>query len=641
LTLVTMAALPTLIPAMDVVAFHQPAVVGTASMMATLAWYMASTSAIASIPAIVEVATQGVEELVEEVVFGSKQVVRCVSIGVVIIAAIAVVSLGVRLLRFLHAGVTAFTATTVDRIVDPFRRRYGGRLRGGAKPAARPSVTDVFGSSAATVRTGQIEPDRLTEGDRFSFIYFRGSRSGRRRTVKLLDKCPDQGSVRLTCREEGDDCPENDNIRHYWPRHSADTQYLSPEEEEPREFYSPDNGGYKLTDERLKLMRAAGRAPGDPPDTYSRASTYIEPLRVRVPSAKGGEKAFDPIRNVWMEQNDFPEEEVKLRRAAGDGNLPLALQSLSAGDRGGVSPPALTTAARRGQAAMGTGSAGFSGLKWSLGKLGWGSMASGKANKANERAQAREAAETPGAASGSARTIWDDMMENEVRAQRAAADIAAETRLATGVAPAHALVSFLSGDDMLPEFESRFDMIRTSFAGMQYQIDHTSLCVKLVTKLVRGCKGRLLLDKGNFVSSSCKRQCARLLELADAGCEMRTVKPRGGGFACMHVKSWILDEEVVLTGSTNLTHNGLENNKEHLFVISESSAVSSVMSDFEREWEAADVVTPERLVAMKETWDKQYASGQRSRSASSSVVRGRSEPVLRSLTEELDAAGNE
>jgi phosphatidylserine/phosphatidylglycerophosphate/cardiolipin synthase-like enzyme len=122
---------------------------------------------------------------------------------------------------------------------------------------------------------------------------------------------------------------------------------------------------------------------------------------------------------------------------------------------------------------------------------------------------------------------------------------------------------------------------------------------------------------------------------------MRTVKPRGGGFACMHVKSWILDEEVVLTGSTNLTHNGLENNKEHLFVISESSAVSSVMSDFEREWEAADVVTPERLVAMKETWDKQYASGQRSRSASSSVVRGRSEPVLRSLTEELDAAGNE
>ena len=89
------------VAAMEVVPFPgaQPAIMG--SMILSAAWYMASTSVVASIPAIVEVAANGAEELVEEVMHGSKQVVRCVAMGAVVIAAIAVVQIGIWVTRLL------------------------------------------------------------------------------------------------------------------------------------------------------------------------------------------------------------------------------------------------------------------------------------------------------------------------------------------------------------------------------------------------------------------------------------------------------------------------------------------------------------------------------------------------------------
>ena len=59
--------------------------VSTFSVAATLAWYLAGTSvslsAAKAVPVLVDVAVQGVEEVVEEVVEGSKLVIRCISIG--------------------------------------------------------------------------------------------------------------------------------------------------------------------------------------------------------------------------------------------------------------------------------------------------------------------------------------------------------------------------------------------------------------------------------------------------------------------------------------------------------------------------------------------------------------------------------
>ena len=52
----------------------------------------------------------------------------------------------------------------------------------------------------------------------------------------------------------------------------------------------------------------------------------------------------------------------------------------------------------------------------------------------------------------------------------------------------------------------------------------------------------------------------------------------------------IFDERVVLTGSVNMTHNGLENNKEHSFRITIPSVVADVAADFEKAWLGAEPV---------------------------------------------------
>ena len=160
------------------------------------------------------------------------------------------------------------------------------------------------------------------------------------------------------------------------------------------------------------------------------------------------------------------------------------------------------------------------------------------------------------------------------------------------------LIKFYSGSDMLPTLMQELRGLTSEICGFQYQSDHTECIVQLVVKLTQGVKGRIIFDRSNFLRSSCARQAPRVSELWDAGCEMKVMKPAGGGFACMHVKTLIFDNRVVLTGSVNMTHNGHENNKEHLFRISEPRTVADVLSDFEEEWKEAEPVTEAMITKM-------------------------------------------
>ena len=193
-------------------------------------------------------------------------------------------------------------------------------------------------------------------------------------------------------------------------------------------------------------------------------------------------------------------------------------------------------------------------------------------------------------------------------------------------------VRFFSGDDMLPTFQRVFGEIKKSFAGLVYQMDHTELCAKLVILLGKGVVGRLLCDRSNFTNSSCARQNARVLELAEAGCQFRTLKPKGAGFACQHAKAWISDGQVVLTGSVNMTHNGLENNKEHLVEIRDNGVVADIHADFELTWDVADEVTPGLWKLVKEGDAKKKEKTLRQTKSASSLGRTTS----RSLSSELE-----
>ena len=64
-----------------------------------------------------------------------------------------------------------------------------------------------------------------------------------------------------------------------------------------------------------------------------------------------------------------------------------------------------------------------------------------------------------------------------------------------------------------------------------------------------------------------------------------------GRFANMHCKTLVFDRQVVLTGSVNMSHNGLENSKEHLFRITVPETVEALIQDFETHWATCQPLT--------------------------------------------------
>ena len=93
-------------------------------------------------------------------------------------------------------------------------------------------------------------------------------------------------------------------------------------------------------------------------------------------------------------------------------------------------------------------------------------------------------------------------------------------------------------------------------------------------------------------------------ELRLAGCEVRQYKPEGSVCTSLHAKSWVLDNAVVLTGSVNLTSNGLGRNKEHMLRITTPSVVRSFAEDFENLWLMAEPITEEYFETQIVAWRK-------------------------------------
>jgi phosphatidylserine/phosphatidylglycerophosphate/cardiolipin synthase-like enzyme len=188
---------------------------------------------------------------------------------------------------------------------------------------------------------------------------------------------------------------------------------------------------------------------------------------------------------------------------------------------------------------------------------------------------------------------------------------------------------FTTGPHMIAMVAMALADIKESFDGMQYLLDHTTSCLKLAILAGQGIRGRICLDRDNFYNSAAARQCARVMELYEAGVELRTIKPPGSGFASQHTKCWIFDGRVVVDGSCNFTHGGFENNVEHLYRITNPVVVQQVADHFEQVWQMATPVGDVEIKKMKETWDKREAAKEAAkqqkrvtRSCSRSLERG-------------------
>ena len=96
----------------------------------------------------------------------------------------------------------------------------------------------------------------------------------------------------------------------------------------------------------------------------------------------------------------------------------------------------------------------------------------------------------------------------------------------------------------------------------------------------------------------------------------------------MHVKCWIFDRKVLLTGSCNLTHNAVENNIEQLLRITTPSVVRKALEDFEKHWDNAIEIPLSELEANagKQAQEKMNRK-QNSRSVSRSLSNELAEPA--------------
>ena len=195
-------------------------------------------------------------------------------------------------------------------------------------------------------------------------------------------------------------------------------------------------------------------------------------------------------------------------------------------------------------------------------------------------------------------------------------------------------VQYFTGPAMLPIVTEELEGLKFSLFAQQYSVDHTGCFVILVKQLTKGVRVRFLLDKGQFFSPSCARQPLRLKEAYDAGAEMRIKRPPAGGFSCSHAKCLICDEKTVLDGSVNMTHNGFENNKEHMYRITEPQVVAEVLEDFGNWWASAEPVTQKEIDEMMEkyTQKEQEKRDKNDDRRSRSLSRGPS----RSLSRELE-----
>ena len=102
-------------------------------------------------------------------------------------------------------------------------------------------------------------------------------------------------------------------------------------------------------------------------------------------------------------------------------------------------------------------------------------------------------------------------------------------------------------------------------------------------------------------SPSCANQLSGLIDLLTLGgrekdsLQLRMIRPRRegrrGGFATMHVKSWLLDDLVYVGGSFNPTRNADSNNEEHLIAVRDRCFVAKHRDWLDPLWSAASRVS--------------------------------------------------
>lgn len=123
----------------------------------------------------------------------------------------------------------------------------------------------------------------------------------------------------------------------------------------------------------------------------------------------------------------------------------------------------------------------------------------------------------------------------------------------------------------------------SSIDAALYRFNHPGLAQALEEVAQRGVRVRLLVDGNKYKESRITQEL-----LAGAIIPFRLGFGRQGRGSKMHHKFVILDEETVLTGSYNWTHESEEENHENLLILRDPQPVEAYTQEFEALWSGAD-----------------------------------------------------
>ena len=169
------------------------------AMLGTMAWYgLAGTGVWYGLEAV-ELAKNGVEDLIIEGVEGARIVVQCFWYGVLIFTALVLARAGRAILDYVTERIEDRRSSRSS--LDLHELRYGRRLPGGSRegspggrsgrlsrtPQERELDIDLlFGDRPDQTKAIEYDMQRLWADCIFSFVYAGGNRIGVRRTVKLV-----------------------------------------------------------------------------------------------------------------------------------------------------------------------------------------------------------------------------------------------------------------------------------------------------------------------------------------------------------------------------------------------------------------------------------------------------------------------
>ena len=131
--------------------------------------------------------------------------------------------------------------------------------------------------------------------------------------------------------------------------------------------------------------------------------------------------------------------------------------------------------------------------------------------------------------------------------------------------------------------ENLFLQAEASIFGTAYIFDYPKGAEILREKSrLPGFDLRILVDEGQMKRPSSSTQKAVVKEFLEDGIDIKMVRPPHGNGYCsiMHVKSWVIDGEIYVGGSMNLSRNSITNNYEELVIIKDPAFVHSHLQFF-------------------------------------------------------------